>query len=238
LSTKILLAKADDASAALNANRASAASERELAKLDDPAAQLDEFAEHLDEVAQIDNLGKVSGRGRRLGQKLSKSVIDDLVDYLKKQSCDFEIFPVNGSHEIKNFIGPNGKPLIFEQGKQAAFVYTSTRMKFAVREGATVYETLHEFIHFKHAKSIGLAKYHSLGGANTAGELIKEQRIFDKMIENKDLLTRKELKQALNYLNDDIYKIRGIDPIELPFDINKIPEVRKEIDIKTIFNLK
>jgi hypothetical protein len=82
----------------------------------------------LDEVAKVDNLGKVSGRGRRLGQKLSKSAIDDLVNFLKKQGSDFEIFPINGSHEIKNFIGSSGKTLIFEKGKQAAPFFVTDKV--------------------------------------------------------------------------------------------------------------
>ena len=228
LSTKILTQKAGEARTVLAEYRKTVKNKKKL-------EEIDAFDAHL---AEIDNLGKVSERGRRLGQKLSKSAINDLVGYLKKQGCDFEIFPINGSHEIKGFIGSDGKSLIFESGKQAAFVYTRTNMKFVVREGATVYETLHEFIHFKHAKSIGLPTYHSLGGANSAGELLKEQRVFDKMIEYKELLTRGELKHAVNYINEWIYNPRGIEPIEFSFDINKIPEVRKEIDIKNIFNLK
>ncbi|MEC4004907.1 zincin-like metallopeptidase toxin domain-containing protein [Flavobacterium sp. SUN052] len=200
--------------------------------------QIDELVVESEKVVQVDYLANVSGRGRRLGQRLSKSNFNDLINFLKNQGCDFEIFPSTGSHKIKDFIDSDGKALIFTEGKQAAFVYTRTKMKFIVREEATVFETLHEFMHFKHAKEIGLAKYHSLGGANTAGELLKEQRVFEKMIEYNEFLTRKELEHSLDYLNDWIYNPRGINPIEFSFDINKIPEVRKEIDIKSIFNLK
>ena len=84
----------------------------------------------------------------------------------------------------------------------------------------------------------GLEKYHSLGGYGTPGELVKEKLVFDKMIEYKDFLTKNELEFSLDYLNNKIYAKRGIDPVSFDFDINKIPEVRKEMDIKQLFHLK
>lgn len=200
--------------------------------------QVDELVEESKRVVEIDYLANVSGRGRRLGQIWSKSSLNELANYLKKQKVDFEIFPEKGSYEIKDFFGSDGKPAILPNGKQAAYVYTAKEAKFVVRDKATLFETLHEFIHFKHSKSIGLKQYYNLGGADTAGELIKEQHVFDRLIEYKDLLTKDELKWSLAYLNKYIYNPRGINPIDFSFDINKIPEVRKEIDIKSIFNLK
>ena len=232
LSTKILSKKAQEAQEALHAYRKTVRNEEEL-------KQIDEFSDHLEEIADLDNLGKgVSGRGRRLGQRLSKSALNDLVNYLKREGVAFEIFPEKGAFEIKDFIGANGKNLIMQSATQAAFVYTNKSSKFCVREGVTVFEFLHEFIHFKHSRKLGLEKYHSLGGYGTAGELVKEKLVFDKMVEYKDFLTKKELERSLEYLNEDIYHIRGIDPISFDFDINKIPEVRKEIDIKQLFHLK
>ena len=200
--------------------------------------QIDELVEESKKVAELDYLANVSGRGRRLGQRWSNSSLNQLANYLKKQKVDFEIFPEKGSFEIKDFFDVDGMPAILTNGKQAAFVYTAKEAKFVVRDGATLFETLHEFMHFKHSKKIGLKNYHSLGGADTAGELLKEQHVFDKMIEYKDLLTKDELKWSLAYLNKYIYNPRGINPIDFSFDINKIPEVRKEIDIRSIFNLK
>ncbi|NHN25538.1 hypothetical protein FIA58_007600 [Flavobacterium jejuense] len=202
------------------------------------AKQIDELVEESKRVVEIDYLANISGRGRRLGQRLTKTALNNLVNYLKKSRVDFEIFPEKGAFEIKDFIGSNGKNLVMTETTQAAFVYTSKNAKFCVREGVTIYEFIHEFIHFKHSRKLGLKKYHSLGGYGTPGELIKEKQVFDKLIEFKDYLTREELKSALNYLNKDIYNIRGINPISFDFDINKIPEVRKEVDIKKLFYLK
>lgn len=211
---------------------------RKTAKNADETKQMDVVVEELRRVAELDYLGNVGRRGRRLGQKLSKSAINDLINYLKKEGLAFEIFPERGAFEIKDFIGSDGKNLIMTKITQAAFVYTNKKAKFCVREGATIYEFLHEFMHFKHSKDLGLENYHSLGGYGTSGELIKEKLVFDKMIEYKEFLTREELKSALEYLNKDIYNIRGLDPISFNFDINKIPEVRKEVDIKKLFHLK
>ncbi|NHN25546.1 hypothetical protein FIA58_007640 [Flavobacterium jejuense] len=202
------------------------------------AKQIDELVEESKKVLEIDYLANVSGRGRRLGQKWSKSSLNELANYLKKQKVDFELFPEKGSFEIKGFFDVNGNPAIFPDGKQAAFVYTAKEAKFIVRDGATLYETLHELMHLKHSKKIGLKEYYLLGGYQSTGELIKEQLVFNKMIEFKDYLTREELIHSLDYLNDNIYGLRGIDPIQFDFDIRKIPEVRKVINIKQILNLK
>ncbi len=70
------------------------------------------------------------------------------------------------------------------------------------------------------------------------GEIVKERYVFDKIIENKELFTKDELEHALNYLNKETYRKNGIAPISFDFDIEKIPTVRKEISIKTIFNKK
>lgn len=158
--------------------------------------------------------------------------LSKLISYLKKEGLVFEIFPERGAFDIKDFIGANGKNLVMTEVTQAAFVYTSKKAKFCLREGVTIYEFLHEFMHFKHSKKIGLVEYHSLGGYGTSGELIKE-----KLVEYREFLTRDELKNALGYLNKDIYDKIGIEPISFNFDINKIPEVRKEVDIKQLFHL-
>jgi hypothetical protein len=93
-------------------------------------------------------------------------------------------------------------------------------------------------MHLKHSKALGLQKYYKLGGRNTLGEITKERNVFDKMVENKELFTKDELKHALRYLNGDVYHKHGIDPIAFDFDIEKIPAVRKEINIKTILSKK
>ncbi|NHN25540.1 hypothetical protein FIA58_007610 [Flavobacterium jejuense] len=196
------------------------------------------MVEESKKVVELDYLANVSGRGRRLGQKWSKSSLNELANYLKKQKVDFELFPEKGSFKIKGFFDENGNPAIFPDGKQAAFVYTANEAKFIVRDGATLFETLHELIHMKHAKKIGLKKYHSLGGYQTSGELIKEQLVFDNLMKYKSFLTKEEVKWSLTYLNEYIYSIRGIEPIQLNFNINTIPDVRKEVNIKEILNIK
>jgi len=119
------------------------------------------------------------------------------------------------------------------EGAQAQFIYTDKQMKMCLRDGATVYEFLHELTHMKHAKSIGLKEYYKLGGRNTPGELVKEKHVFDKIIENKDLMTKGELKHAKNYIND-LKELWGEPPISSDFDITKIPDIRKEVKINEI----
>lgn len=111
-------------------------------------------------------------------------------------------------------------------------------MTIVLRKGATVYEFFHEFMHFRHAKSLGVKKYLALGGRNTPGEIVKERLVFDKMVEYREFLTKKELIHALDYLNEKVYDKNGINPISFDFDIEKIPEIRKEIKMSTIIKKK
>jgi hypothetical protein len=65
---------------------------------------------------------------------------------------------------------------------------------------------------------------------------VKEEFVFNKILENKELFTRTELEDALSYINKE-YHMFGKDAIRLDFDINKIPEVRKEVNIEQIFKI-
>ncbi len=110
-------------------------------------------------------------------------------------------------------------------------------MKIVLREEATVYEFFHEFMHYRHSQQLGLKQYLSLGGHGTTGELIKEQWVFDKLIENSKYLTKGEIEHAWKYLNKRVYPKFGKDPIDLPFDNNKVPEIKKDIKLHDILKI-
>ena len=186
----------------------------------------------------LETWDSVAGRGRRLGQKFLKNDLIAIENFLKKLDCELELYPAKGSFEIEGFFVGNREKAIFHEKAQAVFITDGKKTKLILREKATTYEFFHEYMHLKQAKSISLQKYYKLGGRNTAGEIVKEEYVFNKVIENKDLFTRDELKDALDYLNGQTYRKNGIDPINFNFDIEKIPIVRKEINIKTILNKK
>jgi hypothetical protein len=90
---------------------------------------------------------------------------------------------------------------------------------------------------------LGLKKYLSLGGRGTLGELEKEQWVFDMLMKNKDYLTKSEIVHAFDYINNPNPSLGvrarfGKSPMSVDFDINKIPEVRKEIKTSEILKIK
>jgi len=191
----------------------------------------DELLAHWDEIA-------VSGRGRRLGQKLRKVDIEYLIKELKKLKVELQLHPLEGSFPIEGFFVREGVPAMMPEGAAAIFITDGTKMKIVLREEATVYEFFHEFMHYNHSQALGLKKYLSLGGRGTLGELEKEQWVFDMLMKNKDYLTQSEIDHAVYYINDKVRNRFGKDHIDLDFDLSKIPEVRKEIKISEILKIK
>lgn len=192
-------------------------------------------------LAQWDEVA-VSGRGRRLGQKLRKADIEHLIKELKKLKVELELHPLEGSLPIEGFF-VNGSPAMMPERAAAIFISDGTKMKIVLREEATVYEFFHEFMHYRHSQVLGLEKYLSLGGRGTLGELEKEQWVFDMLMKNKDYLTKSEIVHAFDYINNPNPSLGvrarfGKSPVSVDFDINKIPEVRKEIKTSEILKIK
>ncbi len=179
----------------------------------------------------------VSGRGDMSGQKLLKRDLKAIKSFLAKWEWELELHPEKGEHIVEGYFNAFGEPIILREKAAAMFVCTSEKGKVVLREGCTAYEFFHEFMHARHAKSLGLNKYISLGGKGTRGELMKEQQVFDKIVENKDLFTRRELEHAQDYINEKREPF-DIDPVTFDFDIEKIPAVRKEIKTEDILKIK
>ncbi|MGV7105998.1 hypothetical protein [Flavobacterium sp. U410] len=68
--------------------------------------------------------------------------------------------------------------------------------------------------------------------------IVKDSK--DKLLINlkEDYLTKSEIDHAVYYINDKVRNRFGKDPIDLDFDLSKIPEVRKEIKISEILKVK
>jgi len=193
-------------------------------------------------LAQWDEVA-VSGRGRRLGQRLKKVDVEHLIKELKKLKVELELHPLEGSLPIEGFFVREGVPAMMPERAAAIFITDGTKMKIVLREEATIYEFFHEFMHYRHSQVLGLGKYLSLGGRGTLGELEKEQWVFDMLMKNKDYLTKSEIVHAFDYINNPNPSLGvrarfGKDPVSVDFDINKIPEVRKEIKASEILKIK
>lgn len=138
---------------------------------------------------------------------------------------------------IEGFYYSNGSPRMMPKRAAAIYIVNLNKAKMVLRKGATMYEFFHEYVHLRHSRDLGIKEYLSLGGRNTIGEFIKEQVVFDKIIEHKNLFTRKEIKQALGYINDVRFK-HGKQDIILDFDLSEIPDIRKEIKLQDLINKK
>ncbi|KIX20559.1 hypothetical protein SY27_11645 [Flavobacterium sp. 316] len=200
--------------------------------------EIDDFFKHLEDVADISKLSKVAGRGRQFGQKLSKADFEEIRKFLKSNKVELEFHPLNQVKKIEGFFTASGQPALMPKGAAAIFITDGKKMKIILREEATVYEFFHEFMHFRHSKEIGLEEFYKLGGRDSLGELIKEQWVFDILMKNKQYLTKSEIDHALYYINNKVRNKFGKEPVDVDFDLSKIPEVRKEIKISEIFKIK
>ncbi|WP_408048495.1 zincin-like metallopeptidase toxin domain-containing protein [Tenacibaculum halocynthiae] len=188
--------------------------------------------------SQSSFLKKVSGRGRRLGQKLTKSDFRKIKKFLKNHKVELEIHPKESSNIIEGFFLQNGKKAKMPTNAAAIFITDGEKMKIVLREQATVYEFFHEFMHYRHSQDIGLKEFLKLGGRDTYGEFIKEHWVYNILLKHKEYLTKSELKHALEYINETVRYKFGKEPLDFEFDIEKIPDIRKEIKVGEIFKIK
>ena len=107
-----------------------------------------------------------------------------------------------------------------------------------IREDSTVYELLHELMHFRDCQQIGVKAFMQ------KPLVAKEKFVFDKMMEHSKYLKRQELEHAEWYINSK-YKEFGItdnlgNPLQekLLFDLRDIPKKRQGISIDQILTLK
>lgn len=167
-------------------------------------------------------------------------------NYLGRYNVDLQIGKGSGSFDVDGYFTKSGKPVQLESHNAAMFITDGTNWKMILREDATVYEFLHEFMHFRHCKKLGKKTYLKLG--NSAGERtgLRERFVYDKMVQYKKYLSKSELQHAEAYMNR-VYKQHGIDfppgsgnvaKVELPFDVNSITKKRQPVNIDKILQLK
>ncbi|GLB53457.1 hypothetical protein NBRC110019_24980 [Neptunitalea chrysea] len=178
---------------------------------------------------------RVSGRGRRFGQIMSKSDIRKVKRFLKKHKVELELFPENGSYTIK------GLALELSDNAQAAFIISNDgkKLKMCLRKGCTVYEFFHELMHLRHSRKIGVQNYLNL--VKFSGRLEKERWVFDALMRYKEYLTHSEVDHAFNYIKD-LYKRNGklledVGLLKKELYLEKVPKVRKKVKIEQIINI-
>ena len=200
--------------------------------------QIDELVNESKKVSEASLLN----RGRLVGQIFDEVAISKIKSFLSKNKVELQIGKEKGIFEVEGYFYPSGKTVIMEPKNAAMFITDGLKMKMVLRENATVLEFLHEFMHFNHCKSLGIKNYYNLKGVD--GLIARERHVFDKLIEHKLYLNRKELVEAKGYLNK-YFKDFGITdktgiPISVDFDFNisQIPKKRQEVNIDKLINLK
>jgi len=93
---------------------------------------------------------------------------------------------------------------------------------------------------FRHSQEMGLKIYHNM--LKSEGVIRTERHVFDKMIEYKRFLNRRELIHAEDYMNWNYFGITDNigNPIKvkLPFEVSQIVKKRQRININKILELK
>lgn len=177
-------------------------------------------------------------RGKYLGQALDEFDFITVEKFLSRFKVELQIGIGKGAFEVKGFFYKSGKPLILEPHNAAMFVTDGIKMKLILRENATVYEILHELMHMRDCRKIGMKAF-------LKKDLIaREKYVYDKMVQYSKYLNRKELKHSEDYINIHYERAGKTDnlgnPIKetLPFNLYNIPKKRQEVNIDKILNLK
>ena len=194
--------------------------------------------EELTEVAEIAHLK----RGKYLGQVLENVDFEKIRNFLKKYKVDLQIGKSKGLFKVEGYFYKSGKTVRLKPNEAALFITDGNTMKLVLRKNATIYELLHELMHFRHSQEIGLKAYYNM--IKNEGIVRTERFVYDKIIEYKKHLNRKELEHANRYMNWNYNEFRITDNIgnpikvELPFELKQLPNKRQGININRILELK
>jgi hypothetical protein len=195
-----------------------------------------------------DAIGAAIARGPRWnGQIITEGQMLRIKKFLKQNQIDLQIGPARGDVVIEGYY-KNGQPSVLPDTSAALFVTDGVHMKLVLREGATVYELLHELMHYRHCQQMGKRKFRNLGRLpKYNGTIIRERYVYEKMIEHRAFLTQEEILHARKYMNSLINRKNkqfpeGSKAMELigdfDFDIHKIPMRIQKVNLEKLLRLK
>lgn len=177
-------------------------------------------------------------RGRYIGQVLEEADILLVERFLKNFKVDFQLGKAKGIVEVDGYFYPSGNVVTLKPNQAAMFITDGISMRFVIRENATTYEVLHELMHFRDCMKTGKKAFLKKPLVD------KEKYVYDKIIEYKQYINRRELKHAENYINYHLKEASVTDKVGnpvvevLPFNLNDIPKKRQRVNINKILNLK
>lgn len=140
--------------------------------------------------------------------------------------------------KVKGYYTETGAQRFLKESAAAMALVEPYGSAIVLRKGCTHYEFFHEYMHIRHSREIGIEEYRALRLLkHEGGRLIKEQWVYDKIIEYKTYFNKKELDHSLIY----IYKVRGFsgeNPLKFDFDINTIPQTVENLNIDELLSKK
>ena len=176
---------------------------------------------------------------REFATKLSRSELNKIQEHLKELNVDLVIVDPYGDTKVKGYFTNDGKQRILPETASAMALVESYGSAIVLRKEATHYEFFHEYMHIRHSKEIGLEEYRDLRTLRyDVGRLIKEQWVYDKIIEYKAFFNQIELKHSLLYINKVRYQPHGKSPLKFDFDINTIPQTVENLNIEELLSKK
>ncbi|AQX87186.1 hypothetical protein I6H88_10255 [Elizabethkingia bruuniana] len=177
-------------------------------------------------------------RGKYLGQSLSLDDLFKIEDYLRNLKVDFQLGEGKGVFNVNGYYTKSGKPVVLESHNAAMFITDGKNMKLILRENATIYEFLHELMHFRDCQNLGPAAF-------IEKKIVpREKFVYDKIVEYSRYLNRDELEHAEWYMNQKYYDFGMTDNLgnplveKLPIDLKSIPKKRQGVSINKIITLK
>jgi hypothetical protein len=188
------------------------------------------------------NRNKIGNRKEDGGQILNKAELRKITKYLEKQGVEVRIDP-----RVKFKKNASPKPYVYDDGRSLGY---TAHAKLITRgpgkkpimmfnNKATFNDIFHETKHLEQFKKMGPEKWRNvgtgkkvIGNADLVDTAAKETYVFNQMHKNKHLFTRKEMEDALKYVNRERAKVElkgGARLKPLKFDYSNLPTVRPKI---------
>ncbi len=176
------------------------------------------------------------------GQILNKAELRKITKYLEKQGVEVRIDPtvkLKKNAITKPHVYPDGRSLGYSAHAKIITGGPGKKPIMIFGNKVTFNDIFHETKHLEQFKKMGPVKWFNVGkgkkvkgNADLVNTAAKETYVFNQMHKNKHLFTRKEMEDALKYVNRDRVKVelKGGGRLKpLNFDYSDLPTVRPKV---------
>jgi Metallopeptidase toxin 4 len=188
------------------------------------------------------NRNKIGNIKEDGGQILNKAELKRITKYLEKQGVEVRIDPtvkLKKNAIPKPHVYPDGRSLGYDAHAKIITRGPGKKPIMIFNNKATFNDIFHETKHLEQFKKMGPVKWFNvgkgkkvIGNADSVNTAAAETYVFNQMHKNKHLFTRKEMEDALKYVNRDRAKVElkgGARLKPLKFDYSDLPTVRPKV---------